>query len=74
MTLNDVMVLACLQQHLPFLDKDLSSLISMGSLKEILGLLGMREYFMMIATILPGFMLDTMGILVITWMNLKLLK
>lgn len=66
MTLSELVVLACLQQHFPFLHKDLSRLILMGPLKKILGLLGMGGYFMMIVTILLGFMLGNLGILVIT--------
>lgn len=68
-SLSELVVLACLQQHFHFLHKDLSSLILMWPLKNILGLLGMGEYFVMITTILLGFMLDNLGILVITWQN-----
>jgi len=40
-SLSELVVLACLQQHFTFLHKDLLSLILMGPLKNILGLLGM---------------------------------
>ena len=68
-SLSELVVLACLQQHFPFLHKDLSSLILMGPLENILCLLGMGEYFVTTTTILLGFMLDNFGILVITWWN-----